>query len=137
MRFFTLLWIWLTRYDQFVYGTVQCGSILDASLLPKTGTFEASNFTSLRGVITFKMEGIPVGVLEFLVETKKNQTDGSEGDEYDVILRMEFNSDDIVLSSSLGTDSYGVLKLGLMSNRAQDSLLTFQLLGRFALFIFS
>ena len=117
-----------------MYGTVQCGSILDASLLPETGTFEASNFTSLRGVITFKMEGIPVGVLEFLVKSEKDQTDGSVGDEYNVILRMEFFSDNIVLSSSLGTDRYGVLKLGLMSNRSPDSLLTFQLLGRFAFF---
>ena len=119
-----------------MYGNVQCGSILEASLLPETGTFEASNFTSLHGVITLKMEGILVGVLEFVVENEKDQSDRSGGEEY-VILRMEFYADIVVLSSSIGANKYGVLKLDLMSNRAPDSVLTFQLLGRFAFYIFS
>lgn len=134
MRFFALLWFWLNRYDLRVYGNVKCGPLLDASQLLETGTLDLNNFTSFNGVITFKTEGIPVGgILEFLVESNSGDQTGRSGNlMFDVILRIEFNSDQAVLSSSFGAKKYGVRELDLMTDL--DSLLIFQVLGRFAFF---
>ena len=137
MGLLILLWTLSTCYR--ITSGLSCWPILAPSQLSRTGVIELNTSASLYNgtVITLQIEEIPNGgVLKFLIEREDSEGD-SERDEnldeeqYDVLLRIEFTADKIVMShSKKGDDFVREQEFLLNPNRTEGSPISLQLLAR-------
>ena len=115
-----------------------CRPILTASQLSSTGLIILANYTALDGIITIRSETvIREGLLEFIVEGGYGG-DGREGDGMDVaLIRVEFTSDAVILSSRYQKGFVGMQHLTLKPrNEMLNSSQILQFLGRLVLAVF-
>ena len=105
-----------------------CKPILSVNQLSSTGLLDLANYTTLKGIITLRSEHvIREGLLEFLIESGREDRNGE--DLSVALIRVEFKSDRITVSSRYGRELFGMQSLTLM-NETHNSSQILQLLGR-------
>ncbi|XP_063683605.1 uncharacterized protein LOC134818113 [Bolinopsis microptera] len=131
-----LILLWILSICYRITSGISCWPILAPSQLTRTGVIVLNNATSLYGMITLESEEIPDGgVLEFLIDREDSQGNGGryenlDEEQYDVLLRIEFTPDKIVMSNSIiGEDLVGEQEFLLNPNRTEGSPIFLQLLG--------
>ena len=123
----------LSTFFSHISATSQqfCKPILSGNQLTSTGVLDLANYTTLNGIITLRSENvIRAGLLEFLIES--GNEDKNREDLGVALIRVEFKSDRITLSSRYGRELFGMQSLMLM-NETQNSSQILQFLGRLVL----